>query len=101
MILSRIKYKHKGTFLDYINGGLDLNLSIAVDYTLSNKKHDDPTSLHYMDSTTREKEREWKEKNYYYRSLKLIGEELEDYDADNKIPMYGFGAIVPNGSYYE
>ena len=42
----------------------------------------------------------WRSKNNYYRSLKLISEELEDYDADNKIPIWGFGAIVPEGKYY-
>lgn len=42
LILSGIQSKHKGSFLEYIKGGVDLNMSIAVDYTLSNKKWDDP-----------------------------------------------------------
>lgn len=33
----------------------------------------------------------------YYRALELIGDEFEGFDSDNLIPMFGFGAKVPEG----
>lgn len=33
--------------MDYLRGGLQLNLIIAIDFTLSNKPISDLTSLHY------------------------------------------------------
>ena len=38
----------------------------------------------------------WK-KNKYYQTLKQVATQLENYDSDKLIPMYGFGAILPNG----
>ena len=38
----------------------------------------------------------WK-KNMYYQALTSIAATLENYDSDKLIPMYGFGAILPNG----
>ena len=56
------KYKNSGTisflkadvkkrysFLEYIHGGLDLNFTVAIDFTASNGNPHDMRSLHYRD----------------------------------------------------
>ena len=39
---------------------------------------------------------DWK-KNMYYQALENVVANLENYDSDKLIPMYGFGSILPNG----
>ena len=46
--------------MQYVFGDLDINLSIAVDFTASNKQHTDPSSLHNMNPI----------KNDYYQAIK-------------------------------
>jgi hypothetical protein len=36
------------TFLDYIFGGCEIGVHVAIDYTLSNGPVKDPESLHYL-----------------------------------------------------
>ena len=69
-------------FLDAINDGWQINLSIAIDYTSSNGKQTDPLSLHSLSGGS----------NNYLDSIKSVGEILEPHDHDGKIPLYGFGA---------
>ena len=42
----------------------------------------------------------WKN-NQYYQALSNVASNLENYDSDKLIPMYGFGGIVPNGEDYK
>jgi len=35
--------------MDYIMGGIQLNLVVAIDFTASNQNPHHPTSLHYQD----------------------------------------------------
>jgi len=73
------------SFLDYIFNGLQLCLSIAVDFTLSNKEPTDPNSLHYFDPAL----------NQYLQAITSVGQILENYDSDKRFTMLGFGACVP------
>jgi hypothetical protein len=41
--------KRDTSFLEYVFGGCNINLSIAIDCTRSNKKPSNPTSLHTSD----------------------------------------------------
>ena len=70
------------------NKNMQINLEIAIDYTMSNKDH--PTSLHYFDLN---------ELNDYELAMKYCGDILAPYDADQLFPVYGFGGIpqVLNG----
>ena len=36
------------SFLDYVFGGLEMTVHVAIDYTLSNGPPDDPNSLHFV-----------------------------------------------------
>ena len=43
-----IEIKPKETFLDYLFGGCQLGLQIAIDFTISNGNIEDPGCLHYV-----------------------------------------------------
>lgn len=49
-----IKFRHcvleeRVSFLDYIMGGCEIGVHVAIDFTLSNGKADSPQSLHFLD----------------------------------------------------
>jgi len=73
-------------FLDYIMEGCDLTISVAVDFTASNKDIDDPVSLHHLSDA---------HQNQYQLAMASIGAVILDYDHDKKVGAMGFGAIVP------
>ncbi|CAG8786975.1 2978_t:CDS:1, partial [Cetraspora pellucida] len=75
----RLSYKKEKTFLDYIDGGLEIQLSIAVDFTASN--YDRGIDLHGL----------YSKKSEYENAIHLVGTILEKYDSDDNIPVYGFG----------
>ncbi|KAM3138198.1 hypothetical protein pb186bvf_009661 [Paramecium bursaria] len=69
--------------VDFIQGGLQLNLLVAIDFTESNKDIDDITSLHYQDPKG--------SPSLYEQAIVSVGEILINYDYDKKVPVYGFG----------
>ena len=77
--------KEEYSFLSYIFNGLQLALTIAVDFTLSNGVPTEPTSLHHFD----------RNRNQYLRAITSVGHILENYDAEKRFPRLGFGAKVP------
>lgn len=44
-----LKVERKRSFLEYIFGGCEVDLTIAIDFTLSNGPPQNPDSLHYFD----------------------------------------------------
>ncbi|KAL4235385.1 Copine-9 [Mactra antiquata] len=95
-------YKHSGelmvmecrveivpSFLDYLQGGVDMNFTVAIDFTASNGNPSSPTSLHYYDPYR---------PNQYASAIQAVGEIIQDYDTDKMFPVLGFGARLPNGS---
>ncbi|KAK5576669.1 hypothetical protein RB653_007813 [Dictyostelium firmibasis] len=72
------------TFLDYLNGGLEINLMIAIDCTASNLSADLPNSLHYSTPT---------QPSQYAKSILAVGSVLSPYDYDQMISVYGFGGL--------
>jgi len=94
------KYKHSGivslkqihsvrcfSFLDFIYGGLQLNFTVAIDFTGSNGHPSDPSSLHYNGAGGRP--------NQYVTAIQAVGTIIQDYDSDKMFPSLGFGAKVP------
>ena len=94
------KYKNSGTvnlrksevhlvpsFLDYIQGGTQVNFTLAVDFTASNGNPQTSNSLHYIDPTGRP--------NQYLTAINSVGEIIQDYDTDKLFPALGFGARLP------
>ena len=78
-------FHKRHTFLEYIFGGCEIQLAVAVDFTLSNGDPKEKDSLHYMDMN----------KNEYLNAIRSVGNILQYYDSDKQIPVLGFGATVP------
>uniref|UniRef100_A0A6A7G4L2 Copine-3-like isoform X2 n=2 Tax=Hirondellea gigas TaxID=1518452 RepID=A0A6A7G4L2_9CRUS len=79
----RIARQH--SFMDYLKGGCQISLMVAIDYTGSNGNPTDPRSLHYMNSQS---------PNEYIRAMSAIGTVLAPYDTDQQFPVWGFGAKI-------
>lgn len=77
------------TVLDYIRGGVEINLIAAVDFTGSNGDPRTPQSLHYMNP-------KGGVLNAYAGALAAVGNVLLPYDADGCVPLYGFGGSINN-----
>jgi hypothetical protein len=73
------------TFFDYLRGGLQLNLTIAIDFTGSNGMPSHPSSLHYNNPS---------QPNQYQQAIYAIAPILLNYDSDQRIPCFGFGAKI-------
>ena len=76
------------SFLDYINAGLDMNLICGVDFTGSNGNPEYSSSLHYINNS----------QNQYLSAITEISKILLNFDTDKQVPMFGFGAVIPNYS---
>lgn len=74
-------------FADCILSGMEFELIVGIDLTMSNKSIDDKTSLHYIYGS---------EPTVYERAMRGCVNVLYHYDNDKKIPILGFGCI-PNG----
>ena len=74
------------SFLDYIRGGCEINLMVAIDFTASNGKPEFATSLHYNNPY---------QPNDYVQAIRAVGEVLANYDMDKRFPSFGFGAKIP------
>lgn len=80
--LERITIQKRVSFLDYIFGGCEISLQIAVDFTASNGYVSNPQSLHFIHDG---------QPNQYMHAIMSIGSILEQYDTDKLYPVYGFG----------
>ena len=69
------------TFLDYIRGGMQINLAVGIDFTGSNGQPTRPNSLHYIGTSN----------NSYEIAIQSCGNILAYYDFDQLFPVFGFG----------
>merc|ERR1712038_1637857 len=81
------------TFLNYINGGCEMQLCFAIDFTGSNGDPRKPGTLHYLSPDGRSM-------NDYEKAISSIGSILADYDSDKKFPVWGFGAKYSGQVYH-
>ena len=79
-----VKMKRNLSFIDYLRVGVQLSLSVAIDFTGSNLNPKDPHSLHHLS------DREW---NQYQMAIWEVGGILEAYDTDKFFPVFGFGGV--------
>lgn len=86
--LSVQNYTEKTThdFLDYLKGGVNIALHLAIDFTASNKFPNLPDSLHHFNPAQPTRY------NPYQQAILSAAEVLLDYDTDKMVPVYGFGA---------
>ncbi|KAM3142687.1 hypothetical protein pb186bvf_005071 [Paramecium bursaria] len=82
-VFEGLSYKQLPSFTDFLRGGTQLNLVVAVDFTCSNGDPRQPSSLHYIGG-----------QNQYLKVINTVGEILIAYDYDKNIPCYGFGAVT-------
>jgi len=78
--ISIIKLKK---FVDFLNGGMEITLQIAIDFTSSNKEPTKPDSLHTLNLSN----------NKYVKAIRSCGSNLKNYTSDQLFPVYGFGGI--------
>ncbi len=81
--ISQCQINEKPTFIDYLRGGEQLNMMIAIDFTGSNGTPTNPVSLHYI--------RPDGGLNQYQSALVEVCDILLNYDFDKRVPVYGFG----------
>ncbi|KAG0221437.1 Copine-8 [Mortierella sp. GBA43] len=85
LLIRRMVVTEPPSFLDYLAGGVPLNLVVAIDFTQSNGDPSHPQSLHYRNPSG---------DNDYTRAIRAVGNILQNYDTDKKFPVYGFGGKV-------
>ncbi|XP_048577137.1 copine-3 isoform X2 [Nematostella vectensis] len=86
IFLSSCQVVRVASFLDFIQGGCQINFTVGIDFTGSNGNPASPTSLHYINPYA---------PNEYCQALTAVGEIIQDYDSDKLFPAFGFGAKVP------
>jgi hypothetical protein len=86
--VSRPKFdqNNRPRFVNYLEGGCEINLGVAIDFTGSNGDPRKPGTLHYMHPDG--------QMNDYEKALTAIGSIVARYDSDQKFPVWGFGAKV-------
>ena len=67
----QLELKKRNSFLEYVFGGCEIGLSIAIDFTLSNGDPLKRDSMHYMHAA-----------NEYLNAIKSVGSILQYYDHD-------------------
>ncbi len=79
----------KPTFANFLKHGLQLHLSVAIDFTASNGPPSDPRSLHYMGDEAHP--------NEYIRAIRSVARVVGPYDPAQRFRAIGFGANI-NGA---
>ena len=75
------------SFIDYIKNGVQIKLSIGIDFTASNGGINEPNSLHFISQGGF---------NDYEQAIRQCGLIMAFYDYDQQFPVYGFGAVINN-----
>ena len=77
------------TFIGYLRSGMNINLTIGIDFTGSNGVYTDNRSLHYLQRGM----------NDYEKAIRSCGDILAYYDDDQLFPVFGFGFQFQNKSF--
>jgi Copine/C2 domain len=84
------KNNDRPEFVDYLSGGCQISLAVAIDFTASNGDPRQPGTPHYFHPP------ESKEWNDYEKAIFAVGSILAKYDSDQRFPVWGFGAKYNN-----
>lgn len=87
---SEIPVTEKPEFIDYLTGGCQISLAVAIDFTASNGDPRQEGTPHYFHPPA---SKEW---NDYEKAIFAVGSILAKYDSDQKFPVWGFGAKYNN-----
>jgi hypothetical protein len=87
---SKSRRNDRPEFVDYLSGGCQISLAVAIDFTASNGDPRQPGTPHYFHPP------ESKEWNDYEKAIFAVGSILAKYDSDQRFPVWGFGAKYNN-----
>jgi hypothetical protein len=74
------------SFISYLRSGMNINLTIGIDFTGSNGTYTDSRSYHYLNNGM----------NDYEKAIRSCGDILAYYDDDQLFPCFGFGFYFKN-----
>ena len=80
VLIKCIVEKHY-TFISYLRSGMNINLTIGIDFTGSNGHYLDEPSYHYLNAGL----------NNYEKAIRSCGDIVAHYDEDQLFPVFGFG----------
>ena len=86
-VISRSRITKNYTFVDYLKAGIEIGLTVAIDFTGSNGNPTHASSLHYIYGN---------KPSQYERAIKACGDIVGYYDFDQLYPCFGFGAKINN-----
>ena len=75
------KIEHHPTFISYLRSGINIKLTIGIDFTGSNGHYKDPPSLHYLGRGL----------NNYESAIRSCGDIVSAYDKEQSFPVFAFG----------
>ena len=83
-----IKIENHPTFVSYLRSGINIGLTIGIDFTGSNGHYKDPPSLHFLGGGL----------NNYESAIRSCGDIVSAYDSEQSFPVFAFGFnfIEPN-----
>ena len=90
LTFTKLETTQRHTFLEYVFGGCEIGLNIAIDFTGSNGRPESTSSLHYHGDLQR---------NEYLKAIKSVGNILQYYDSDKQVPVLGYGAQINGGQH--
>ena len=82
-LINKSEIKQSFSFIDYLKSGVQIGMSIAIDFTRSNGLPSDPQSLHYISEG---------QMNQYENVIYSCGKIITHYNHEQKFTVYGFGA---------
>jgi len=78
----------KPSFTAFIAGGMEISVSVAIDFTASNGPPSQANSLHHRSNQPGQL-------NQYEQAIWAVGSILAPYDSDQNFAVYGYGAALP------
>ena len=89
LVIESAKLVKVPSFIEFLRGGLEISLMVAIDFTGSNGNPSFSNSLHYINPDGSD--------NAYMKAIRSVGSILAAYDKDQMFPAYGYGAKFPDG----
>jgi copine 1/2/3 len=86
--VAKMEVIHNPSFVEFLQGGMQINLAVSIDFTGSNGDPRTPQSLHFLSPDR---------PNQYMHAITSVGTVLAPYDYDQQFPAFGFGAVLPGG----
>ena len=80
--INTFQVEDRPQFIDFIRGGEQLSVMVAIDFTGSNGIPTHPSSLHAIRPN---------DLNEYQKAMYAVSEILLNYDYDRNVPLFGFG----------